>query len=213
MFVRRKDEGNDKTKIQGRKRGNAYNEHEKEYPRTKTQGLEAYHLSSVWAAVLGKRTGTTVLEKGQNPENTLYRMRVRREKMSSFTLIITGLITGFILGKAVPILHYAIKIKQEEEKKYDRDRKDTQSNEKGDSGLYPVSPERGAESSVSGISDNGESLDITKELALYSRNVLTQYCNSQSNCEKCCLEQNGGCSLISGPPCMWAKRTEEVIKY
>ena len=132
--------------------------------------------------------------------------------MSSFTLIITGLVTGLILGKAVSILHYAIKIKQEEEK-YDRDRKDTQSNEKGDSGLYPVSPERGAESSVSGSSDNGESLDITKELALYSRNVLAQYCNSQSNCEKCCLERNGGCSLISGPPCMWAKRTEEVIKY
>ena len=67
MFVRRKDEGNDKTKIQGGKRWNAYNEHEKEYSRTEAQGLEAYHLSSVWAAVLGKRTGTTVLEKGQNP--------------------------------------------------------------------------------------------------------------------------------------------------
>ncbi len=105
-------------------------------------------------AVLGKRTGTTVLEKGQNPESTLYRMRVRREKMSSFTLITTGLITGFILGKAVLILHYAIKIKQEEEKKYDRDRKDTQSNEKGDSGLYSVPPERGAESDVSGGGDN-----------------------------------------------------------
>lgn len=129
--------------------------------------------------------------------------------MSSFTLIITGLITGLILGKAVSILHYAIKIKQEE-KKYDRDRKDTQSNEKGDSGLYSVPPERGAESSVSGSSDNGESLDITKELASYSRNVLTQYCNSQSNCEKCCLERNGGCSLISGPPCMWEKYMEKL---
>ena len=99
--------------------------------------------------------------------------------MSSFTLIIAGLITGLILGKAVSILHYAIKIKQEEEK-YDRDRKDAQGNKKGDSGLYPVSPEREAESSVSGSSDNGESLDITKELASYSRNVLTQYCNSRA---------------------------------
>ncbi len=43
--------------------------------------------------------------------------------MSSFTLIIAGLITGLILGKAVSILHYAIKIKQEEEK-YDRDREE-----------------------------------------------------------------------------------------
>ena len=102
---------------------------------------------------------------------------------------------------------------RKEEKNHDRDYKNTQGNEKGDSGLYPVSPERGAESSVSGGSDNEESLDITKELALYSRNVLTQYCNSQSNCEKCCLERNGGCSLISGPPCMWVKRAEEVIKY
>ncbi len=79
MFVRRKDEENDKTKIQGRKRWNAYNEHEKEYSRTKTQELEAYHLPSVRAAVLGKRTGKRVPEKGQNPESTLYRMRVRRE--------------------------------------------------------------------------------------------------------------------------------------
>ena len=46
------------------KRGNTYNRHEKEYPRTETQGLEAYHLSSMWAAVLGKRTDTGVSEKG-----------------------------------------------------------------------------------------------------------------------------------------------------
>lgn len=108
--------------------------------------------------------------------------------MSSFTLIITGLVTGLILGKAVSILHYAIKIKQEEEK-YDRDHKDTQSNEKGDSGLYLFSSQGGTESSVSGSSDNGESLDITKELASYSRNVLTQYCNSQSNCENAVLSE------------------------
>ena len=92
------------------------------------------------------------------------------------------------------------------EKNHDRDHKDTQSNEKGDYGFYPVSPEGGTESSVPGSSADGKPLDITKELALYSRNVLTQYCNSQSNCEKCCLERNGGCSLISGPPCMWAKK-------
>lgn len=132
--------------------------------------------------------------------------------MESLIIIITGLIAGFILGKAVSILHYTIKIKQERRKKHDRDRKDAQGNEKGDSGLYSVSPERGTESSVPGSSDNGAALDITKELALYSRNVLTQYCNSQSNCEKCCFERNGGCSLISGPPCMWAKCTKEVVK-
>lgn len=128
--------------------------------------------------------------------------------MSLFILIITGLITGVILGKAVSILHYAIKIKQEEEKKYDRDRKDAQSNEKGDSGFYSVSSEGGTESSVPGSSNNGKplALDITQELAVYSRNVLTQYCNSQSGCSKCCLERGGGCSLISGPPCMWAKK-------
>lgn len=126
--------------------------------------------------------------------------------MSCIILIATGLIAGLILGEAVSVLHYAIKIKREEERNNDRDHNNTQSNEKGDSGLYPVSPERGAESSVSGSSDNGESLDITKELALYNRNVLTQYCNSQSGCSKCCLESNGGCSLILGPPCMWKRR-------
>ena len=111
-------------------------------------------------------------------------------------------IIGFLAG--ITILGYWELRK--EEKNHDRNYKNTQGNKEGDSGLYSVSPERGAESSVSGSSDNGESLDITKELALYSRNVLTQYCNSQSNCEKCCLERNGGCSLISGPPCMWAKK-------
>ena len=115
-------------------------------------------------------------------------------------------IIGFLAG--ITILGYWELRK--EEKNHDRDYKNTQGNEKGDSGLYPVSPERGAESSVSGSSDNEESLDITKELALYSRNVLTQYCNSQSNCEKCCLERNGGCSLISGPPCMWEKYMEKL---
>lgn len=117
-------------------------------------------------------------------------------------------ITIFIMAIALGmILDYLIIVGTKRlEEKYGGNHKDTQSNEKGDSGLYSVSPERGAESSVPGSSDNGESLDITKELALYSRNVLTQYCNSQSNCEKCCLEQNGGCSLISGPPCMWAKK-------
>ena len=115
-------------------------------------------------------------------------------------------IIGFLAG--ITILGYWELRK--EEKNHDRDYKNTQGNEKGDFGLYPVSPERGTESSVSGSSDNEESLDITKELALYSRNVLTQYCNSQSNCEKCCLEQNGGCSLISGPPCMWVKHMEKL---
>lgn len=59
-----------------------------------------------------------------------------------------------------------------------------------------------------GSSNNGKplALDITQELAVYSRNVLVQYCNSQSGCDKCCLESNRGCSLISGPPCMWVKK-------
>lgn len=36
--------------------------------------------------------------------------------MESLIIIITGLIAGFILGKAVSILHYTIKIKQERRK-------------------------------------------------------------------------------------------------
>lgn len=126
--------------------------------------------------------------------------------MSSFILIISGAITGFILGEAISVLHYATKIKREEEKNHDRDHKDTQSNEKGDYGFYPVSPEGGTESGVPGSSADGKPLDITQELAVYSRNVLTQYCNSQRGCGKCCFERDGGCSLISGPPCMWVKK-------
>lgn len=126
--------------------------------------------------------------------------------MSSFISIISGAITGFILGEAISVLHYATKTKREEEKNHDRDHKDTQSNEKGDYGFYPVSSKEPAGSSLPGSSNNGKPLDITQELAVYSRNVLTQYCNSQSGCSKCCLERNGGCSLISGPPCMWAKK-------
>lgn len=126
--------------------------------------------------------------------------------MSSFILIISGAITGFILGEAISVLHYATKIKREEEKNHDRDHKDTQSNKEGDSGFYPVPSEEPAGSSLPGSSNNGEPLDITQKLAVYSRNVLTQYCNSQSNCEKCCFERDGGCSLISGPPCMWVKK-------
>lgn len=126
--------------------------------------------------------------------------------MRYIILIATGLISGIVLGESISILHYVIKIKREEEKNHDRDCKDTEVNKKGDSGLYPVSSEGGAESSIPGSSADGKPLDITQELAVYSRNVLTQYCNSQSNCEKCCLERDGGCSLISGPPCMWERR-------
>ena len=126
--------------------------------------------------------------------------------MSYIILIATGLIAGIVFGESISILHYVIKIKREEERNNDRDYKDTQSNEKGDSGLYPVSSERAAGISVPGSSNNGKPLDITQELAVYSRNVLVQYCNSQSGCDKCCLESNGGCSLISGPPCMWERR-------
>lgn len=126
--------------------------------------------------------------------------------MRYIILIATGLISGIVLGESISILHYVIKIKREEEKNHDRDCKDTEVNKKGDSGLYPVPSEGAAGISVSSGNNNGKPLDITQELAVYSRNVLTQYCNSQSGCSKCCLERNGGCSLISGPPCMWAKK-------
>ena len=120
--------------------------------------------------------------------------------MEQITIFIMAIVLGMILDYLIMVGAKRL------EKKHDGDYKNTQGNKEGNPGLYLFPPERGAKSSVSGSSDNGESLDITKELALYSRNVLTQYCNSQSNCEKCCLERNGGCSLISGPPCMWAKK-------
>lgn len=123
--------------------------------------------------------------------------------MEQITIFIMGIAAGMsILGCLI------ISGAKRLEKRYDRDHKDTQSNEKGDSGFYPVSSERGTESSIPGSSNNGKplALDITQELAVYSRNVLTQYCNSQSGYSKCCLERDGGCSLISGPPCMWAKK-------
>lgn len=111
-------------------------------------------------------------------------------------------IIGFLAG--ITILGYWELRK--EEKNHDRDYKNTQGNEKGDSGLYPVSPERGAESSVSGSSNNGESLDKAAEEAIRSRDYVSQYCND-TDCIKCCFgDGDGGCSLISGPPCMWAKK-------
>lgn len=124
--------------------------------------------------------------------------------MEQITIFIMGIAAGMsILGYLI------ISGAKRLEKRNDRDHKDTQSNEKGDSGLYPVPPERGTESSVPGSSNNGKSLDITQELAVYSRNVLTQYCNSQRVCGKCCLERDGGCSLISGSPCMWTQKEGE----
>lgn len=123
--------------------------------------------------------------------------------MEQITIFIMGIATGMsILGCLI------ISGAKRLEKRNDRDHNNTQSNEKGDSGFYPVASEGGAESSVPGSSNNGKplALDITQELAVYSRNVLVQYCNSQSGCDKCCLESNRGCSLISGPPCMWVKK-------
>lgn len=121
--------------------------------------------------------------------------------MEQITIFIMGIAAGMsILGYLI------ISGAKRLEKRNDRDHNNTQSNEKRDSGLYPVSSERAAGISDAGSSNNGKSLDITKELAVYSRNVLTQYCNSQRVCSKCCLERDGGCSLISGPPCMWAKK-------
>lgn len=120
--------------------------------------------------------------------------------MEQITIFIIAIALGMILDYLI------IAGAKRLEERYGRDHKDTQSDEKGDSGLYPVPPERGAEGSVPGSSTDGESLDITQELAVYSRNVLAQYCNSQRGCGKCCFERDGGCSLISGPPCMWAKK-------
>ena len=122
-------------------------------------------------------------------------------------------ITIFIIAIALGmILDYLIIVGAKRlEERYDRNYKDAQSNEKGDPGLYTISSQGGTESSVPGSSTDGETLDITQELAVYSRNVLTQYCNSQRGCGKCCFERDGGCSLISGPPCMWVKKGEENV--
>lgn len=124
--------------------------------------------------------------------------------MNLFIIFAIGLLIGEVL-----LAYWTISAVKREEKNHDRDYQDTQSNKERDSGFYPVSSERRTESSVPGSSCNGKSLDITKELTLYSRNVLAQYCNSQSRCEECWLKQNGGCSLISGPPCMWGKKEGE----
>lgn len=130
--------------------------------------------------------------------------------MRYIILIATGLIAGIVLGESISILRYVIKIKREEERNNDRDYKDTQSNKEGDSGFYPVSPKKPTGSGVPSSSNNGKSLDITKELAVYSRNVLTQYCSGQIGCRKCCFgEDFERCSLISGPPCMWTRKEGE----
>ena len=127
--------------------------------------------------------------------------------MSYIILIATGLISGIVLGESISVLHYVIKIKREEEKNHDRDCKDTEDNKEGDSGLYPVSPERAAGISVSSGNNNGEPLDITKEQAIHSRNTLMQYCSRQIGCRKCCFGDDfERCPLKSGPPCMWVKK-------
>lgn len=117
-------------------------------------------------------------------------------------------ITIFIIAIALGmILDYLIIVGTKRlEEKYGRDHKDTQSNEKGDSGLYLFSSQGGTESSVPGSSDNGESLDKAAEEAIRSRDYVAQYCND-TDCIKCCFgDGNGGCFLISDPPCMWAKK-------
>ncbi len=130
--------------------------------------------------------------------------------MRYIILIATGLISGIVLGESISILHYVIKIKREEEKNHDRDCKDTEVNKKGDSGLCPVSSEGGAESSIPGSSNNGKSLDITKEQAIHSRNTLMQYCSRQIGCRKCCFGDDfERCPLKSGPPCMWTRKEGE----
>lgn len=124
--------------------------------------------------------------------------------MESLIIFIIGFFSGItILG------YWELR---KEEKNHDRDYKNTQGNKEGDPGLYPVPSERGAESGVSGSSNNGESLDKTAKEAIRSRDYVTQHCNKQRNCNKCCFgDGNGGCSLISGPPCMWGKKGEENV--
>lgn len=117
-------------------------------------------------------------------------------------------ITIFIMAIALGmILDYLIIVGTKRlEEKYGRDHKDTQSDKEGNPGLYLFPPEKGAESSVPGGSDNGESLDTAAKEAIRSRDYVAQYCND-TDCIKCCFgDGNGGCSLISGPPCMWVKK-------
>ena len=106
--------------------------------------------------------------------------------MEQITIFIIGIAAGMsILGCLI------ISGTKRLEKRYDRDHKDTQSNEKGDSGFYSVSSEGGTESSIPGSSNNGKplALDIAQELAVYSRNVLTQYCYYQGR-HVCGKEEN-----------------------
>jgi len=122
--------------------------------------------------------------------------------VEQITIFIMGIAAGMsILGCLI------ISGAKRLEKRYDRDCKDTQSNEKGDSGLYPVPSEGAAGISVSSGNNNGEPLDITKDQAIHSRNTLMQYCSRQIGCRKCCF---GGdferCPLKSGPSCMWVKK-------
>ena len=127
--------------------------------------------------------------------------------MEQITIFIMAIVLGMILDYLIMVGAKRL------EKKHDRDYKNTQGNKEGNPGLYLFPPERGTESSVSGSSDNGESLDKAAEEAIRSRDYVSQYCN-ETDCIKCCFgDGNGGCSLISGPPCMWVKHTEEVIKY
>lgn len=127
--------------------------------------------------------------------------------MEQITIFIMAIVLGMILDYLIMVGAKRL------EERYGRDHKDAQSNEKGDPGLYLFPPEKGAKSSVPGSSADGESLDKTAEEAIRSRDYVAQYCND-TDCIKCCFgDGNGGCSLISGPPCMWTKRTEEVIKY
>lgn len=111
-------------------------------------------------------------------------------------------IIGFLAG--ITILGYWELRK--EEKNHDRDYKNTQGNKEGDPGLYLFPPEKGAESGVPGSSTDGKSLDKAAKEAIRSRDYAARYCN-ETDCIKCCFgDGDGGCSLISGPPCMWAKK-------
>ncbi len=125
--------------------------------------------------------------------------------MEQITIFIMAIALGMILDYLI-----MVGVKRFEER-YGRNHKDTQSNEKGDPGLYLFPPEKGAKSSVPGSSNNGASLDKAAEEAIRSRDYVAQYCN-ETDCIKCCFgDGNGGRSLISGPPCMWAKKGEENV--
>ena len=96
MEAREGGEENDKTKIQGGKRWNAYNEHEKEYPRTKAKDWKLTTCPQCGQQCWESELARQCLKKDKTLKAHLYRMRVRREKIGHLLIIITGLITTLL---------------------------------------------------------------------------------------------------------------------